>query len=45
VRSPTYAEVTQPVYRTALDRWRNYESYLEPHREKLAPFLAAFGYP
>jgi tetratricopeptide (TPR) repeat protein len=44
VRSPTYAEVTQPVFRTALGRWRNYESHLEPHLEKLAPFLAAFGY-
>lgn len=28
VFSPTYADVAQPVYRHALDRWRRYESYL-----------------
>jgi len=44
VCSPTYAEVTKPVYKTAVGRWRNYQKYFEPHLEKLAPFLAAFGY-
>ena len=31
VRSPTYADVTQPVYKRAVGRWRNYQKYLEPH--------------
>jgi tetratricopeptide (TPR) repeat protein len=44
VRSPTYADVTKPVYKTAVARWRNYEKYLQPHLEKLAPFVKAFGY-
>ena len=44
VRSPTYADVTQPVYKHALGRWRNYQKYLEPHLEKLEPFIKAFGY-
>jgi hypothetical protein len=44
VRSPTYADVTQPVYKRAVNRWRNYQKYLEPHLEKLAPFVKAFGY-
>ena len=44
VRSPTYADVTQPVYKRAMGRWRNYQKYLEPHLEKLAPFAKAFGY-
>ena len=44
VRSPTYADVTQPVYKRALGRWRNYQKYLEPHLEKLEPFVKAFGY-
>jgi tetratricopeptide (TPR) repeat protein len=44
VRSPTYADVTQPVYKRAVGRWRNYQKYLEPHMEKLEPFVKAFGY-
>lgn len=44
VRSPTYADVTQPVYKRAVGRWRNYQKYLEPHLEKLEPFVQAFGY-
>jgi tetratricopeptide (TPR) repeat protein len=44
VRSPTYADVTQPVYQRAVGRWRHYQKYLEPHFEILAPFVKAFGY-
>ena len=44
VRSPTYADVTQPVYKRAVGRWRNYQKYLEPHLEKLEPFVKVFGY-
>ena len=44
VRSPTYADVTKPVYKGAVGRWRNYRKYLEPHLEKLEPFVKAFGY-
>ena len=44
VRSPTYADVTQPVYKRAVGRWRNYQKYLEPYLEKLEPFVKAFGY-
>ena len=44
VRSPSYADVTQPLYKRARGRWRNYQKYLEPHLPKLAPFIKAFGY-
>jgi tetratricopeptide (TPR) repeat protein len=44
VRSPTYAEVTQPVYKRAVGRWHHYRKYLEPHLNKLEPFVKAFGY-
>jgi len=44
VRSPTYADVTQPVYKRAKGRWLNYQKYFEPHLEKLEPFVKAFGY-
>jgi hypothetical protein len=44
VRSPSYAEVTKPVFKTAVGRWRNYQKYLEPWLEKLVPFIKAYGY-
>ena len=42
--APTYHDVTQPVYRRAVGRWRRYAEVLEPVREKLAPYCRAFGY-
>ena len=44
VRSPTYADVAKPVFKTAIGRWRNYQKYLEPALEKLEPFVKTFGY-
>jgi tetratricopeptide (TPR) repeat protein len=44
VRSPTYADVAQPVYKRAQGRWRHYQKYLEPHLSVLEPFVKAFGY-
>jgi hypothetical protein len=44
VRSPTYAEVTKPVFKSAVGRWRNYENFLAPWLGKLDPFVNAFGY-
>ncbi|MDB6111654.1 MAG: Sulfotransferase [Pedosphaera sp.] len=44
VRSPTYADVTKPIFKGAIGRWRNYQKHLEPWLEKLKPFVKAFGY-
>jgi hypothetical protein len=44
LRSPSYAEVTKPVFKTAVGRWRNYQKYLEPWMEKLEPFIKAYSY-
>jgi hypothetical protein len=44
VRSPTYADVTKPVFRRAVGRWRHYQKYLEPHLSKLETFTRSFGY-
>ncbi|MDB6124046.1 MAG: hypothetical protein JWQ71_3039 [Pedosphaera sp.] len=44
VRSPTYAEVSKPIYKGAVGRWRNYQRHLEPYQDKLAPLISAFGY-
>ena len=44
VRSPTYADVTKPIYNTAVGRWKNYQKYFEPYLIHLEPFFRAFGY-
>ena len=43
--APTYHDVTQPVYKRAVNRWERYAAALAPVREKLAPYCRAFGYP
>lgn len=44
VRTPTYADVAQPLYTRAIGRWRNYAQWLEPHLGPLASLLTEFGY-
>jgi hypothetical protein len=44
VRSPSYADVKKPLYRTAVGRWRNYQKYLDPYMNQLDRFLKAFNY-
>ena len=43
-RSASYAAVSEPVYRRAVKRWKNYEESLQPFAADLAPFIHAFGY-
>jgi hypothetical protein len=33
-----------PFYKRAVGRWQHYQKFLEPHFEKLEPFVKAFGY-
>jgi Flp pilus assembly protein TadD len=42
--TPTYDDVSKPLYTRSLERWRNYGAWLEPHLHHLQPFLDAFGY-
>ena len=44
VRSPTHADVIQPIYQHAAGRWHRYEKHLVPYQETLAPYCRAFGY-
>jgi tetratricopeptide (TPR) repeat protein len=44
VRSPTFAEVTKPIYKTSLNRWQKYQKHFDPHMKKFEPYLRAFGY-
>ena len=42
--SPTYQDVTRPVYARSIGRWRAYEKHLAPILPVLQPFCQAFGY-
>jgi tetratricopeptide (TPR) repeat protein len=44
IDTPSYHQVTRPIYREAVDRWRRYEDPLAPYLERLRPFVEAFGY-
>ena len=44
VHSPTYNEVTKPVYNRAVGRWQHYAEALAPLQAGLAKYCQAFGY-
>jgi Flp pilus assembly protein TadD len=44
VKSPTFAEVNKPIFKTAMRRWENYRGYFEPYLKTLEPFAKAWGY-
>jgi tetratricopeptide (TPR) repeat protein len=44
IYTPSYHQVSQPIYTDSINRWRNYERYLGEARELLRPFIAEFGY-
>lgn len=44
VHSPTYGDVSKPIYRTSVGRWERYADYLRPFESQLSPFVQTFGY-
>jgi Flp pilus assembly protein TadD len=44
ISTPSYAAVTEPVHRRAMERWRNYPGPMADVAHHLAPFIEAFGY-
>jgi hypothetical protein len=44
VRTPSYNQVTRPLYSDAIGRWKNYARHLEEITPILQPFVEAFGY-
>jgi len=45
IATPSFSAVTQPLYGTAVARWKHYERHFVPILPKLEPFIEAFGYP
>ncbi len=44
IRTPSYSQVTEPIYRQARFRWQRYTRQLEPCMANLTPFIELFGY-
>jgi len=44
VRTPSYGDITQPIFRRAMGRWRNYSGPMATTRNTLQPYVEAFGY-
>ena len=44
ILTPSYHQVTEPLYTRALGRWKSYETELAGVAEKLKPFVTEFGY-
>ncbi|CCQ73959.1 tetratricopeptide repeat-containing sulfotransferase family protein [Magnetospira sp. QH-2] len=44
VRTPSYDQVTQPIYRSASGRWTRYRAQMEPVMPILAPWARHWGY-
>ena len=44
VATPSYADVSTPIYGRSVGRWRNYARQLAPALAILAPFVREFGY-
>ena len=44
VRTPSYEQVTQEIYKTSVDRWKNYPEQIKPLKDRLSSFIRDFGY-
>ena len=44
IHTPSYAQVVQPVYTSAVARWKRYERHFGPALEVLAPWIHHWGY-
>lgn len=42
--TPSAGQVTQPIYRTALDRWRRYDFVMDPIAAQLSDEIGRYGY-
>ena len=42
VRTPSSEQVRQPIYKTGMEQWKNYEDFLEPLRSALGPSLTEY---
>jgi tetratricopeptide (TPR) repeat protein len=44
IDTPSYQDVTTPIYNRSMARWKNYNKQIEPYLNQLVPFTKEFGY-
>ena len=44
INTPSYSQVSQPIYKEAKYRWVNYKEYLEKYSDQIEPWIQEFGY-
>lgn len=44
IRTPSFRQVSEPIYTRARGRWEKYRPQMEPYLERLRPFITGFGY-
>lgn len=44
INTPSYSQVSQPIYKEAKYRWINYRNYLDKHSKKIDPWIKEFQY-
>ena len=44
INTPSSSQVIQPLYKSSIGRWKNYQKYFSEHMYKLNPWINYFGY-
>ena len=44
IKTPSYTQVIQPLYKDAQYRWKNYKKYLEQYLDQVEPWISEFRY-
>ena len=44
INTPSYSQVSQPIYKDAKYRWINYKNYLDKYSDVIEPWIDEFGY-
>ena len=45
INTPSYDQITQPIYQHAAYRWLRYAEQFRPHLDAIRPHIESFGYP
>jgi tetratricopeptide (TPR) repeat protein len=45
IKTPSYRQVSEPIYRDARYRWERYQTQMAEHIQNLAPYAEYFDYP
>ena len=44
IKTPSYSQVIQPLYKSATYRWKNYNEFIEPYFSEVEKWVTKFGY-